>query len=239
MHYMETPRYEYSRSVIQAALFDMDGLMFDTESAYSTVHSVMSQRRGKVFTNEVKMTLMGKRADEVMGLLNRFWGGGEDVEILLQEQDKELIEVYKNSVEKMDGLDDIIDFLDLHNIRKCIGTPSRRFLVDILLEKFDLHNSFEFIVTGEMVEKGKPDPEIYSQCVLKMNLLANQCLVLEDSLNGVKSGVSAGCHTCAVPSKYTEHEDFSTATLVCDSLCDVAIQNFLLSESDISLETTL
>ncbi|MBM4055672.1 MAG: HAD family phosphatase [Planctomycetes bacterium] len=214
--------------MIKATIFDMDGLMFDTESAYSIVQSSLSKKRGKVFTHEIKRTLMGKKADEVMHLLNTFWGKNERIEDLLKEQDKELINVYKGFVEKRDGLDELIAFLDQNHIRKCIATSSRRFLADILLEKHKLTDTFEFIVSGDMIEKGKPDPEIYHQCLAKLNVSGRECLVLEDSLNGIKAAIAAGCNTCAVVSEYTKDIDFLSATLVCSSLRDQAIRNFIL-----------
>lgn len=206
----------------------MDGLMFDTETAYSVVQGAMSERRGKVFTNEVKRTLMGKRADEVMKLLNIFWGNNETIEDLLKEQDTELVRVYKSSVGKLEGLDALIQFLDQNNIRKCIGTSSRRFLVDVLLQKNGLTDAFEFIVSGELIEKGKPDPEIYNKCVTQLGLSSSKCLVLEDSLNGIKAGIAAGCYVCAVPSKYTYEEDLSKATFIAKSLDDSKIRDFIM-----------
>lgn len=207
----------------------MDGLMFDTESAYSVVQSKMSTARGKVFTNEVKRPLMGKRAYEVMEILNNYWSKNELVEDLLKEQDEELVRIYKESVQKLSGLDELIFFLNKHGVRKCIGTSSRRFLVDVLLQKFKLVNEFEFIVSGDMVQNGKPNPEIYQKCLSGLNLEGKNCLVLEDSLNGILAGTAAGCHTCAVPSEYTKEEDFSVADLVVKSLSDTHIQNYILS----------
>jgi len=213
--------------MIKAVLFDMDGLMFDTESAYSVVQEKMSAKRGKVFTTDIKTTLMGKRAHEVMEQLNQFWSNNENNSDLLKEQDIELIYLYKSVVEKLSGLDSLIDFLNKNRIRKCIGTSSRRFLVDILLKKHDLEQEFECIVSGDEVKRGKPDPEIYATCVRQLALPPQSCLVLEDSLNGVTSGNSAGCHTCAIPSVYTKHEDFSSATLLANSLSDQRLLNFL------------
>lgn len=215
-------------SKISAVIFDMDGLMFDTESAYSVVHNDMSSKRGKEFTNEVKKTLMGKRAIEVMSLLNDFWGHNEIIDDLLKEQDESLVKYYKESVGKLEGLDSLIDFLNKNNIRKCIGTSSRKFLVDVLLEKFNLTKEFEFVVSGDMVTKGKPDPEIYNKCLEQLQLRGEECLVLEDSLNGIKSGVSAGCKTCAIPSQYTNDEDFSTADLNVKTLDDSRVFDFII-----------
>ena len=214
--------------MIKAIIFDMDGLMFDTESAYSVVQTSMSEKRGKIFTNEVKKILMGKRANEVMELMNDFWDKDEKIEDLLKEQDGELVKIYNDSVEKMSGFDDFMNFLNLHNIRKCIGTSSRRFLVDVLLKKYGLENTLEFIVSGDEVEKGKPDPEIYNKCIEQLGVLPSDCLILEDSLNGIRAGVSAGCYTCAIPSEYTKDENFSLATMVCDSLGDQAIKDFII-----------
>lgn len=213
--------------MIKAALFDMDGLMFDTESAYSVVHEKMCSKRGKNFTIEAKNTLMGKRANEVMALLNEYWSKNENIEDLLKEQDEELTHLYKTQVEKLPGLDELIDKMNERGIVKCICTSSRRFLVDLLLEKHQLEKEFKIIISGDVLEKGKPDPEIYNTCITKLDLKSEECLVLEDSLNGIKSGNAAGCITCAIPSKYTEHEDFSSANLTVERLNDQEIVDFL------------
>ncbi len=215
--------------MINAVIFDMDGLMFDTESAYSVVQTEMSSVRERPFTDEIKLPLMGKRVYEVMTSLNDYWGRNEKVEDLIKEQDEGLIKLYKESVGKLRGLDDLVAFLGQNKIRKCIGTSSRRFLVDVLLKKFDLENQFEFVVSGDMIKKGKPDPEIYNYVLSQLNLEGTSCLVLEDSPNGIKAGIAAGCNTCAIPSKYTEGEDFSSATIVAESLDDVRIKDYILS----------
>lgn len=205
----------------------MDGLMFDTESAYSVVQKRMFEKRGKIFTNEFKRTLMGRRAYEVMEAINAELGRGEKTEDLLKEQDEELVKLYHASVEKMAGLDALLTFLSEKNIRKCIGTSSRMFLVDVLLGKFNLRNEFEFVISGDMVREGKPNPEIYNVCVSRLGIPASECLVLEDSLNGIKAAKAAGCLACAIPSRFTRDENFSIADLVCDSLADERIPQFI------------
>ncbi len=210
--------------MINAIIFDMDGLMFDTERVYSLVHSAMWARRGKEFTREVKMSLMGKKAEEVIRITLEYWKTNEEIPDVLKEQDLELVKIYRESVEMMPGLEALLSFLREKNIRTCIGTSSRRFLVDILLEKHNLTNLFEFVISGDVVTKGKPDPEIYNKCVKKLGVRPAECLVLEDSLNGILAGRSAGCMTCAIPSEYTKHEDFSIADLSFNSLSGVLLK---------------
>lgn len=214
--------------MIKAIIFDMDGLMFDTESAYSVVHTSMAKKRNKEFNNEIKMKLMSKRANEVMEIQNAYWGQNENTEDLLKEQDDELIKIYKESVEKLPGLDNLLSFLNENGIRKCIGTSSRRSLANVLLEKHHLKDEFEFIISGDDVDKGKPNPEIYNKCIAKLKLPVEECLVLEDSLNGVKAALAAGCHACAIPSEYTKHENFPAESLICSSLADDKIKEFIL-----------
>lgn len=91
-------------------------------------------------------------------------------------------------------------------------------------------NAFECVVSGDMVEKGKPDPEIYNTCISNIGLLPKECLVLEDSLNGVISGIAAGCYVCAIPSECTEGENFSKATFIAKSLNDEKIKNFIIKQ---------
>ncbi len=217
--------------MIKVVIFDMDGLMFDTESAYSVLHKKMFSERGKIFTDKIKWRLMGKRAHEVMEIIGKELGTGETTVDLLKKQDEELIELYKTSVAKLHGLDELIVFLNEKQIRKCIGTSSRRFLVDILLERHGLRDEFEFVVSGDQVNSGKPDPEIYNLCVSKLGVSPAECLVLEDSLNGIKAGLAAGCLTCAIPSEFTKNEDFTIANLICESLADATLRSFIVSKT--------
>ncbi len=221
--------YDILINMIKAAIFDMDGLMFDTESAYSVVQTGMFIQRGMTFTNDIKRTFMGKRAREVMEALNAIWGRNEDIDALLEEQDEELVRAYRDSVEKLPGLDNLLGFLEEEGIRKCVGTSSRKFLVDILFEKFGMEHEFEFVVTGDGIKKGKPDPEIYIACISQLGVLPEECIVFEDSLNGIKAARAAGCRACAIPSEYTKDEDFSIADIVCNSLDDKRIREFIMA----------
>ncbi len=204
----------------KAVVFDMDGLMFDTETQDFAIHSDMSRRRGKVFTHAVQETVTGKRAHDVMSGLNEFWGKGEKVADLLAEQDELLIKAYKDNVAVMPGLRELISRLETAKIRLAIGTSSRGFLVDVLLKKHQLVGAFEVVITGDMVSRGKPDPEIYDLCLQRLGLEPQFCAILEDSVNGVSAGKASGSTVIAVPSELTKMGDFSAAHYLVSSLGD-------------------
>jgi HAD superfamily hydrolase (TIGR01509 family) len=213
---------------IQAVIFDMDGLMFDTEPAYFKVFSQMSVSRGKEHTTDFHRTLMGKRSSEVLTMLKESWNDMKSLEELAAEQDALLVQIYQQDVEKMKGLDTLLAFLNENGIRRCIGTSSRRFLVDVLLNKFKMSEEFKSIISGDMVSKGKPDPEIYLKCLSNLGLTGNSTLVLEDAVSGVRAAIAAGCSVCAIPSQYTIGEDFSLATLRADSLEDPFLSQYIV-----------
>lgn len=209
-----------SNSKISAVIFDMDGLMFDTESLFSIVQNKIAKRRGKEFTLEIKGKMMGQKALHAIEIMLRELGIEEDPTKVFQEQNKEYLELLRNQSQPMPGLIELLNFLEENQIRKCIATSSMREWVNILMTRFHLGPRFEFIITGEDVTLGKPNPEMYLKAVDQLNILASNCLVLEDSSNGVRAGKSAGCFTVAVPTDLTRNQDFSMADLIVRKLND-------------------
>jgi beta-phosphoglucomutase-like phosphatase (HAD superfamily) len=91
-------------------------------------------------------------------------------------------------------------------------------MVDEVVRRLGLEGVFEVIQTAEGLERGKPDPEIYRRAATGLGLEASECVVMEDSSNGVKSGKAAGCHVIAVPNEDTRTQDFSAADFVAGGL---------------------
>lgn len=208
------------KTKIQAVIFDMDGLMFDTESLFSIVHSEIAEKRGKKFTLELKSKMMGQKALHAVEILLDGLGLHENAEDVLREQTVRYVELLKTESRAMPGLFEFIEFLEQWRLRKGIATSSIRPWVDILLDKFKIKNSFEFIITGDQVKRGKPHPDLYLKAVKAVNLPAHSCLVLEDASNGVRAAKAAGCFTVAVPSQFTRNQDFARADLIVDGLMD-------------------
>lgn len=212
---------------VLAVIFDMDGLMFDTESLFSITEKEIAEKREKKFTVEIQGKMMGQKPLHAIEIMLKELGIDEDPQKVLKERDERYVELLKTDSQPMFGLFSFLDLLEKNNIRKCIATSSRKEWVEILFNKFDLRNKFEFIITGEEVEFGKPNPAIYLKAVEKLDLPASSCLVLEDAENGIKSAKSAGCMAIAIPNEFTKGHDFSDADLIVSSLEDKKLMALL------------
>jgi HAD superfamily hydrolase (TIGR01509 family) len=212
---------------IEAVIFDMDGLMFDTEDLFSEVQSRMARKRGKVFTRSIKEKMMGQKALDAIKIMLQELGIHESPEAVLKEQVIAYTEFLKIKSQPMKGLFELLDFLEGQKIRKGVATSSLKQWVDILFDEYDLASRFETVITGETVKKGKPDPEIYKKGIQKLDLNSSACLVLEDSLNGIRAAKRAGCVVAAIPNQFTRDQDFSEADLVVKRLNSRKLFDFI------------
>ena len=149
---------EYS-IMVKAVIFDVDGLMFDTEPLFSKVQFSIAEKRGKIFTPEIKHKMMGQKQIDGIKVLLRELKIEENPEIVLQEYIDGYVELIKKEIKPMPGLFELLYFLERENIRKAVATSSMREWIDVIFDKFNLSSRFEFITSAEECERGKPDPE--------------------------------------------------------------------------------
>lgn len=207
--------------MIKAVIFDMDGLMVDTESLYSQAMSRVAEKRGKCFTLQIKQKLMGRLAIESLTIFKEQLGLEESPEQLLAEREEIYEKLLSQNVIPMPGLFKLLDLLNKLGIRKAIASSSKRKWIELILNKLDIQKQFEIIVSGEEIKQGKPNPEIYLLTSKKLNLEPEECLVLEDAISGVASAKSAKMKCIAVPNQFTQGIDFSNADLVVNSLEEI------------------
>jgi HAD superfamily hydrolase (TIGR01509 family) len=211
---------------VHAAIFDMDGLMVDTEPLYFEAESELARRLGKTFTREVMHHMMGHKATRSIQIMMEILGIEGSIQEILALRDTLYESLLVRGVNPMRGLLDLLDWLETHGYRKAVATSSRRRFKDIIFDHLDLHGRFEVVVTGGEVSEGKPSPEIYQRAVSDLGLLAEQCVVLEDSGVGLTAAKRAGCFCIVVPNEFTENQDFSTADLVVPHLFHEDIRRF-------------
>lgn len=196
----------------------MDGLMFNTETLYRDAIVEMGQTFGKTLDLNLQKKMMGRSNLDSIRVLKEAWMRHEDLEVLRAMRDDAVILLSNERLNKMDGLDELLFAVSKAGLRKAIVTGSQMKVAQHFLSLVQLQNHFEFILTGDEVLRGKPEPDIYIQAVKRLDLRPNEVIVLEDSLNGVQSAKAADCITFAVPNEYSGDDDFSIADRTFSSL---------------------
>jgi beta-phosphoglucomutase-like phosphatase (HAD superfamily) len=213
---------------MKALIFDMDGLMVDTERLYFEAERQMVKDFNKELKDETLWKMMGRSPLEAMKVLTTDLNLDIAPEELLKMRDNIMIQKYKNDLIVMPGLFEIIN--KFHNkLLLAIATGATKIFLDIVLDKLKIRDCFTVLQSSDNIKKGKPDPEIYLATLSRLNVNPYESIVLEDSSNGARAAKNAGCYTIAVISQYTQFQDFSFVDYKTDSLisASVHIENML------------
>jgi HAD superfamily hydrolase (TIGR01509 family) len=196
-----------------ALIFDMDGLMIDSERLYFAAEREMAAAFGKEIRDEQLWPLMGRKPIESLRLLREILKVDMPAEDLFAWRNRLMLDKMRHDLGAMPGLVEILDGFR-GRLKLAVGTGAQQEFLDIALDTLRIRPYFDVLQTADAVERGKPDPEIYLLTCRRLGLLPGECVVLEDARNGVLAGKAAGCQVIAVPNDYTRGQDFSAADWV-------------------------
>lgn len=211
---------------MKAVAFDMDGLMFNTEDTYRKAASALLERRGQVYTDELCAAIMGRPPKHCFELFKKTFSFPESWQELQTESEDLFLELLDDGFSPMPGLFELLDFLEQRSIPKGICTSSASRIVVEVLRRHDLAKRFQFILTAEDIDHGKPDPEIYLKAVDRFQVEPFEMLVLEDSVPGSQAAAGAGTFPVVVLAEHNQGGDFSAAKLIVDRLDAPEILSF-------------
>lgn len=211
-------------SLPAAVLWDMDGLVVDTEPLWTQAEHEFAQRCGGVFTPQAKAAIVGTRLDVAVPLLLEHFGVQATPDRVAEETAwllARMVRLFDRPVTMLPGVQELLAALARESIPQALVSSSYRVLVDAVLAQGI--GPFATTLSGDEVTRGKPDPEPYITAAQRLGVAAMQCVVLEDSPSGVAAGQAAGCAVIAVPNVAAVSFPPGRSTLVVTSLAQVGL----------------
>ena len=203
---------------VEAVLFDLDGLMVDSEGHALATWRVVLARRGVELDPATMDAMFGQRLDETARMLADRLGLSDDPRALGAEKSALQIEGLDGHVTPMPGLFELIDELDLRGVKRAVASSGVRPYVEATLGAIGLAGDFKVVVTGDDVARGKPAPDVFLRAAERLSVRSPACLALEDAPNGIAAARSAGMRCVAVPNAFTRTLDLSAADSIFPSL---------------------
>lgn len=191
---------------VKGALFDMDGVVVDNHKYHFEAWMAFAKKyKFKLNAEIYKNEFNGKTNAD---LFRKIFGDISDEELTRYADEKESMyhELYTPHQKAHTGLIDFLELLKKNKIKIALGTSAPTTNVDFTLDTLKLRQYFEVIVDGPQVTKGKPDPQVYQLCAMKLGLDPKDCVVFEDSLAGLESGERAGCKIIGVATSHEAYE---------------------------------
>ena len=193
--------------MIEAVVFDLDGLIVDSEHVWDEVRQRLAEERGGRWHDQASRDMMGMSSIEWSRYMHDVIGLAEPPEEINAEVVRRLVAVYREELPLLDGAVEAVEALAA---RWPLGlaSSSNRELIDLVLRVSGLERWFAATVSSEEVPRGKPAPDVYLEAARRLGVSAERCAAVEDSENGIRSAKAAGMRVVAVPNpRYPPAED--------------------------------
>ena len=207
--------------MIEGVVFDMDGLMFDTEPVWTLAWTPTLATVGLEFNPEMADACRGTSGKSMEAVIHRFLPD-QDAAYLRETLFATAHQMMKEGVPKKPGLDELLAFLQEQGVPMAVASSSSPELIDLHLRNGGAREYFDHLVSGVGMSHPKPEPDIFLKAADALGVKPARALVLEDSLSGVRAGVAGGFITVMVPDMVAP-DDFAreNATRICESLFEV------------------
>jgi len=195
--------------MIKAIIFDMDGLLVDSEPYWKIAEKICFGKLGLNLNDELLRQVMGFRLSEVVAHWYNYQAWGEKnfeaVEADVLETVKQLI------IENADALPGVIQTLELcksNGYKIALASSSAMSLINVVVDKLNIRHYFDLLVSAEFEPYGKPHPSVFITTANQLNVLPTECLVFEDSVNGMIAAKAARMKCIVVPEAEKQQEPY-------------------------------
>lgn len=204
-----------------AVLFDLDGVIVDTKEEHFESFAQLGVEAGYTISEEQFCHVFGWRNDEIFPFLYGESLPEERIRWLADRKEAIFRDLVRDHITALPGVPELIPALHTAGFQLSIGTSTPRDNVDLILAALKLRPYFAAIVTGDDVQKGKPDPEVFLRGAEQLHIPPQQCVVVEDAVAGVQAAINGGMQSLAVTTNHPR-QSLCKASRVVDSLAEVS-----------------
>jgi HAD superfamily hydrolase (TIGR01509 family) len=192
---------------IEAVVFDLDGVLVDSEHVWDAARRELAAERGRPWPEPATRDMMGMSSLEWSRYMHDRVGLPEPPEEISAEVVRRLEEIYRRELPLVDGAAEAVERL-AERWPLGLASSSNRELIDLVLELSRLARYFRVTISSEEVPRGKPAPDVYLEAARRLGVAPARCAAVEDSENGIRSAKAAGMHVLAIPNRvYPPAED--------------------------------
>jgi sugar-phosphatase len=208
--------------MIQAIIFDMDGLLIDSEPQWRVAELEVFAKVGVPLTEDMTHQTTGLRTDAVVDYwFQRFPWQGQSQTAVIEDLNATALRCIVENAEVLPGVYEILSFFEAKALPLAVASSSSMKLIEAVLEKLKIRHLFSVVHSGTLEMLGKPDPAVYLTTARQLGIAPQNCLAWEDSVNGMRAAIRAGMPVIAVPAPENYHlPDYQEATLKLASLVD-------------------
>jgi HAD superfamily hydrolase (TIGR01509 family) len=182
-----------------AIIFDMDGLLVDSEPVWNIAERAVIEARGKIHDMALQAGFVGMRLDEYWSNMARVYQLEDEIDVLVADAVNRMRAMIAEHVHPRPGASDLIRFALEHRLPIAIASSSPVTVISAVVEAKGWNEIFSTRVSGDEVARGKPAPDVYLEAARRLGVDPVHTLALEDSVNGARAAVAAGMTCYAVP----------------------------------------
>jgi HAD superfamily hydrolase (TIGR01509 family) len=187
-------------SAIEAVVFDLDGVIVDSEHVWDEVREELTRERGGRWHERAQADMMGMSAPEWSRYMHEVIGLTESPAETNELVVARMLERYAEALPLIEGAVDAVLRLAA-TFRLALASSSNRLVIDSVLDNAGLAAAFEVTVSSEEVARGKPAPDVFLEATRRLEVPAGRCAAIEDSANGLRAAHAAGMRVVAIPNR--------------------------------------
>lgn len=213
---------------MKAVIFDMDGVIIDSEPIHTMTKIQTFRHYGLELAEAECLPYMGRTTKAMFQhFIEKYEVGISLAEMVRYKHERYLAVLHKDvSIEPIPGIMALLQELKAKNIPAAIGSSSGRRVIDAVVEKFQLHKYFQSILSGADLPQSKPDPAVYLLSAKRLGVDAKDCMVIEDAASGIAAAKAAGMYCIAYRNPNSGSQDLSQADKIVDSLEEIDLAEF-------------